>query len=66
MLYDLARDPGETDNILLDGSHRIEAYRRDLTAHLDETQVYRSWKPGDVIIEDESICDRLRVLCYLQ
>lgn len=53
-------------NIILQVPQHVEAYRRDLGAYLDEARIYRSWKEGEVVIENESIRDRLRALGYLQ
>ena len=65
-LYDLVRDPDEMHNIILQAPQHREAYRRNLGAYLDEARIYRSWKEGEAITENESIRDRLRALGYLQ
>ena len=65
-LYNLERDPHETDNLVDETPHNLEGSRSGLDAYLDEARAFRDWRQGDAVIEDDAIRERLRALGYLQ
>jgi tetratricopeptide (TPR) repeat protein len=57
-LYDLARDPGERDNL----ARRADGVRRSLAARL---AAFRAGLPGEPTLEDQTVMAGLRALGYV-
>lgn len=64
-IYDLTRDPGELQNLILESQSEAESLRRGLHAYLQHARVHRRGSQGDRFHEDEIIRERLRSLGYL-
>jgi len=64
-LYDLTVDPEEKNN--LETSGPMEAFRKQLHAHLEEARRFRNdQETGGAVVIDETVRERLRALGYLQ
>jgi arylsulfatase len=65
-LYDLERDPEELHNLVDEQPSTVEGFRNGLSAYLDEARVFRDWRQGEAVIEDDAIREHLRSLGYIQ
>ncbi len=64
-LYDLARDPGETRNLLGETPVDLRDFHRELRDYLDEARKFEENRIGERVILDETIRKRLEGLGYV-
>jgi hypothetical protein len=65
-LFDLARDPGEENDLAGQTPLALDSFRRELRAYIDETRrLGASTQPGDGVTLDEETRERLRSLGYI-
>ena len=64
-LYDLAHDPGETENLMLESTGGAASMRGDVRAFLDVVRARRANGAGEEIVVDEETREKLRALGYL-
>jgi len=65
-LYDLAKDPGERQNLLLDSPGDAEAFRRRMETFLEKAERVREERLGQTVVLDEAVKERLRSLGYVE
>ena len=64
-IYDLTRDPGELQNLIVESQSEADSLRRGIHAYLQDARAHRSGSQGATVNEDDTIRERLRSLGYL-
>jgi arylsulfatase A-like enzyme len=64
-LYDLAKDPGEHENLFPRSAEETERLRRMLLTYLEESRAQRGKSLGEAVDEDDILRERLRSLGYI-
>jgi arylsulfatase A-like enzyme len=65
-LYDLTRDPSETENVMLESEHQLRFFRKELRDYFAEASTLRAARRGEAVTLDDTTLERLRALGYVE